>query len=249
MTRLFGAWFALAVLHTLLSPESGGAARTAAAPMADSIVLAPQAVPGVDTLSSSEIQEAKAFAQRSERLKTYRFNARPRALVGGRAPAALFTPFLRVAIATQAAAAANRPFTESEIPEGFIQRLAWVVGLAAEYYDDFGVDSDGPPYYASVTGMVIRPAGSQTPDADIQPKWQMSLVTAYDLHQFAGLIAYEFNRPATIAAFPMNAIKAGNTIVFTYDSTAVARDSFEWIGVNREVRRMKIGAAQERKWR
>jgi hypothetical protein len=223
------------------------------APLPESIrdiagLVPPPLVASIDALSSSEIQEAMAFGRHSAKLKAYQLSARRNALVGGRARAALLTPFLRVATATQVAAATSQPLIETGIPPWLIQKLVWIVGFPAENYIHSS-DMDSPLFLASVTGIAVRPVGSKTPNEVIQPAWQLHLDTAWEVNMFESLLGRQFNGRATIAAFPMTALQAGSTILFTYSSIAPASDRSPALALRSEVRSVKIAVGDVRKWK
>jgi Carboxypeptidase regulatory-like domain len=237
-----------ATFRAALGPDRGAPARPPAAPRDPVVVFAPQPVPSVGALSSAEIQEAMAVGRRSGKLKAYQFSAGTGALFGGKGKAALFTPFLRVATATQVAAAAKRPLTENEIPAWAIQKVAWIVGSPAGQYV-YSSDMDSPQFLTSVIGITIRPAGSTTAVNDVQPAWKMHLNTTCDVNIFETLLGPQFGMPATIAAFPMDVLTAGNTILFTYGSRGLPRGGGREIVLKPQIRAVKIGEADVRKWK
>ena len=212
--------------------------------------LAPlgEVAPAIDAMTTSEIQTAMAFGRSSAKLSAYQLRARrSTALFGGRARAVLLTPFLRVAAATQYAAATSQPFIETGIHSCVMEELVWIVGFPAELYRYSSGDPDSPLYLASVTGIVIRPAASRTAKDLIQPVWTLHL-NPWDPTIFQGVL--RLNRRVMVAAFPMTALQAGNTILFTYSSTAPTSEGRgPDLVVPKEVRRVSIRPTDVRKWR
>lgn len=229
-----------------LGPDRGEP-RVAAVPSPDrSIVHAPVATPSSEPMTSSEIQEAIEFGRKSTRLKAHQLTDS-----GGlirRRRAVVFTPFLRVATMAQVAAVSNQQFREQEIPKAFLEKLVWIVADPAEHYLNDDTEIVTPQYLALVNDIVIRPQGKKA-SGDISPAWKMYLTTICDVDMLESVLGRQFSRPATVAAFPLDSIQAGSTIVFTYSTLALPLDSFGGIKVKQQVRRVVISEDDVRRWK
>jgi Carboxypeptidase regulatory-like domain len=203
----------------------------------------PPLASSVDVMTASEISEAIAFGRQSGQLKPYGL-VEVRGLVR-RSAGGLFTPFRRVASMAQVAAEAKQTFAEEKIPVPLIQRLAWIVGGPVEHYRNDG--GEGSRYLAHVTTIVIRPK-STAASTVIAPIWSMMLETDCDLRPFESVFGRQFTFPTMLAAFPVDAIRAGNTILFTYSSTASSREH-RTMAVKPDVRRVVIDEAGVQGWR
>lgn len=209
------------------------------------IVYTPVPTPSTAVLTADEIQEAMAFGRANPTLQAPELKDSGRLI--RRRTAALWTPFWRVATMTQVAAATTRTFVAGEIPTAFIQKHAWIVAAPAVHYA-YSSDMDSPQYFAPVARIVIRREGAPARD-DITPVWRMHLNTVCDVEAMESVLGRQFPRAATIAVFPLDAIRPGSTILFTYSTNASLRDGWRGISVGREVRRVVIGDDDVKNWR
>lgn len=228
-----------------LGPSRGGTRTAGVPPSGGSIVVALPVAPFVDAMTPSEIEEAMAFGRRSRKLTAHQLTETGWLI--RRRLGVLFTPFWRLATMAQIAAASKEPFSEQEIPTPFIQKLAWVVAPPVSFYLDDG--GEGPEHLIAVAGIVIRPKRTKPPASDIAPIWTMHLATECDLDMLQSVLGRQFPREAMLAAFPMDAIAAGNTIVFTYSPYGVPGRNLPDIKVESQVRRVVIRESDLRQWR
>jgi carboxypeptidase family protein len=236
-----------AVFDAVIGPDRGRPATTAAPPADPTIVSVPASRPSHGALTASEIQEAMAFGGRSPKLRAHELTESGWLI--RRRTGRLFTPFWRVATMTQVAAASNQQLTATAIPAAFTERVAWIVGFFdAHYVNDYG-DMSSPQYRVSVSEIGIRPKGSKDALNDIKPVWKMYLNTECDVDMLESVLGRQFTRPGIVAAFPMDAITAGNAILFTYSTSAYAADGFDAITVKHAQRRVVISEKDLRKWK
>lgn len=228
----------------LLGPDRGGQAVPVIPPKDRSVAAGPPVAPSVDVMTASEISEAIAFGRQSERLKPYAL-VEARGLMR-RNTGGLFTPFRRVASMAQVAAETKQTFSEDRIPVPLIQRLAWIVGGPVEHYRNDGGESS--PYLAHVTAVEIQPKGAAGVPAAIAPVWSMMLRTDCDIRPFESVFGREFTPLSTLAAFPVDTIRAGHTIVFTYSTSAASREH-RIMTVKPDVRRVLVDDADVQKWK
>jgi hypothetical protein len=212
-------------------------------PPPDRSAAGPPLASSVDVMTASEISEAIAFGRQSDQLKPYGL-VEARGLIR-RSAGGLFTPFRRVASMAQVAAESKQTFAEDTIPLPLLQRLAWIVGGPVEHYRNDG--GERSRYLAHVTTIVIRPKSAAASTA-IAPIWSMMLETDCDARSFESVFGRQFTLPTVIAAFPVDTIRAGNTIVFTYSSRAVSREHGA-MTVKPDVRRVVIDDADVEKWK
>ena len=150
---------------------------------------------------------------------------------------------------TQVAAAARQKFTAGEIPAAFVQKTAWVVARPTEHYEDSHGDMDSPQYLAPAAKIVIRPPRSDGPERDVQPLWMMHLATTCDVEALASALGQQFKRQSVLAAFPIDALQAGGTIVVTYRKSAYTVDGSGSLRIKEETRRVEISERDLRNWR
>jgi hypothetical protein len=228
-----------------LGPDRGGQAVPVIPPRERWGAAGPPLAPSVDVMSAPEISEAIAFGrQQGDPLKPYGL-VEARGLMR-RSAGGLFTPFRRVASMAQVAAETQQTVSEGKIPAPLIQRLAWIVGGPAEHYRNDG--GEGSQYLAHVATIEIHlkpAAGGRTA---IAPVWSMPLWTDCDVRPFESVFGRQFTPLSTVAAFPVETLRAGNTIVFTYSSTASSREH-RTMTVKADVRRVVIDEADVQKWR
>jgi hypothetical protein len=237
-----------AQFHAVVGRLQPGAPRTA--PRTFEVlpsVNAPQAVASVASLSPDEIEQAMAFGRTAKKLEAPQLNASGTLL--GRRTGHLFTPFWRVATMTQVAAAAKQKFTAGEIPAAFVQKTAWVVARPTEHYEDSHGDMDSPQYLAPAAEIVIRLPRSDGPERDVQPLWVMPLGTMCDVDALASVLGQQFKRYSVLAAFPIDGLQAGGTIVVTYRKSAYSADGFRSLRIKEETRRVRISERDLRNWR
>jgi hypothetical protein len=228
-----------------LGPARGGTRSAGVSPPDRRIVAAPPVTPLTGAMTPSEIEEAMAFGRGSSKLTAPRLTETgwliPRRL------GVLFTPFWRVATMAQIAAASNEPLSEREIPLAFIQKLAWIIAPPASYFlDDEG---ESPEHLITVARIVIRPKRTTPPANDIEPTWRMYVATECDRDMLQSVLGPQVTHQATVAAFPMDAIAAGNAIVFTYSPSAFPRGSLRGTKVEPQIRRVVIRESDLRQWR
>jgi hypothetical protein len=211
-------------------------------PPADrSIVVTPQPVAAIETMSAAEIDEALAIGRTSRKLAVPELD--------GRRTGRIFSPFYRIAIAAQVAQATQRQFTVSEIPAAFVQRLAWIVGDATERDVSFSGTDTTNRFVIAVNDIAIRPKGADDEAHDLHPAWKMFVTTWCDQDALSRVLGRHFPLPSVVAAFPMDALRPGNTIVLTYSTFAASpSNQFRGIKVPATTRRVKIGEDDLRKW-
>lgn len=220
-----------ASFHAGLGPDRRtNPARPAptAPPANETVVYTPQSVPGAGALSLSDVERAIAFGRKSGSLKPPRLGAR----------ALLLPPFWRVGSMAQVADGAGKPFTAGESPAAFVENVAWIVVGPRSYYVNDG--GEGPEYLIGVSDIVIRPRDAKTEGNDVRPAWKMYLTNDCEVNILANVLGRHFKRPGVVAAFQMQALIPGATVVFTYAKFAAPRDEHWGVAVPPRIDRVVI---------
>jgi hypothetical protein len=201
------------------------------------IVYVPRSIPTAATLALSEIEGAMALGRKQRPLKAPGLKSR----------AVVLPPRWRVAAMTQVADAVGEPFEPAEIPRAFVEQVAWIVARPRSVYLNDG--ATGPEYLAEVSDIVIRPRGVRTDRDDVPPAWKMYLTNECEVDMLVKVLGRHFDRPALVAAFPMDALAPGATVVLTYSAFAAPRGSLRSISVPRKVERVVIRQEDVDSWR
>ena len=196
-------------------------------------------------VSDDEMRDAVAYGRRNTNLGGY-------LLIGSRGLERwrlgyLFTPRLRIATMTQVADAMQKPFDPRELPSRFLERTAWIVATPQRHDVLWGDDT--LRYIVAPSEVVIQRQVADGWADGVKPLWKAHLNTQCDASVFEAALGQKFPRPAIVAAFPVDAIQAGNRIAVTYSTTATHVDGTEAIKVKAATRRMTMSEEDLRKWR
>jgi hypothetical protein len=194
-------------------------------------------------MSSEEIVAAMSYGRKATKLKGYHLTVGrlQRTSVGH-----LFTPFLRVATMTQVADATKKPFTVSEIPKHLLENVAWIVAAPGDYSENR--EDETRQFIVAPRDVTIEPKGTDASNA-IQAPWKVYLRSPCDSEAFESILGSQFRQPGIVAAFPMDALHAGNRIAVSYSTLATRVGGPGAVKINAATRRVTIREEDVKNWK